>query len=80
LLGHLTDSVPPGHAAGLSGLFNTATRAGGVVGTAAFGSVYLALDHEPGAQAVRSFAAVNLALALTALASALLAALAIRGR
>jgi len=77
MLSHLTGSVTGEHAASLSGLFNTTTRAGGVIGTAAFGSAYLALAHGPG-QAVRGFALVNTALAATALAAAAMAALSVR--
>jgi MFS family permease len=79
MLSHLTSSVADEHAADLSGLFNTTTRAGGVIGTAAFGTAYLALVHGPG-QAVRGFATVNLALAVTALAAATLAGLSVRRR
>jgi len=79
MLSHLTSSVPGERAAGLSGLFNTITRAGGVVGTAAFGTAYLALVHHPG-QAVHGFAVVNVALAVTALAAAAMAALSVRRR
>jgi hypothetical protein len=63
-------------AAALSGLFNTATRAGGVTGIAAFGTVYLALVHHAG-QAVHGFAVLNFALAATALAATALAATAL---
>jgi MFS family permease len=77
MLGHLTASVTGEHAADVSGLFNTATRVGGVIGTAAFGSLYLALAHHP-AQAVHGFAVVNLALAGTALAAAAMAAVSVR--
>ncbi len=81
MLGHLTGSVTGEHAADISGLFNTITRAGGVIGTAVFGSLYLALARDPGAkQAMHGFAVVNLALAVTALAAAALAGLAIRSR
>jgi MFS family permease len=71
----LTSSVTGDHASDLSGLFNTITRAGGVLGAAAFGTAYLALarDH----QAVHSFATINLALAVTALAAAVLAGLSV---
>jgi hypothetical protein len=79
MLSHLTSSVADEQAADLSGLFNTTTRAGGVIGTAAFGTAYLALVHGPG-QAVRGFATVNLALAVTALAAAALAGLSVRHR
>ena len=72
MLSHLTSSVTGEHAADISGLFNTTTRAGGVIGTAVFGTVYLALAPDP-ARAVHGFALVNLALAVTALAAAALA-------
>ena len=78
-LSHLTSSVSGEHAAALSCLFNTAARAGGVIGTAAFGTVYLALVHHPG-QAVHGFAVLNIALAGTALASAAMAAVSVRRR
>ncbi len=81
VLSHLTGSVTGEHAADISGLFNTITRAGGVIGTAVFGTLYLALARHPGAQqAVHGFAVVNLALAVTALAAAAMAGLAIRCR
>ena len=79
MLSHLTSSVSGEHAAALSGLFNTAARAGGVIGTAAFGTVYLALVHHAG-QAVHGFAVLNLALAATALAAAAMAAVSVRRR
>jgi MFS family permease len=81
VLGHLTGLVSGEHAADISGLFNTITRCGGVIGTAVFGTVYLALAHAPGRDpAVHAFAVVNFALAITALAAAALAGLAIRSR
>jgi predicted MFS family arabinose efflux permease len=79
MLGHLTGSVTAERAADVSGLFNTATRTGGVIGTAAFGTVYLALVHHP-SQATRGFAVVCLALAATALAAAAMAAISVRSR
>jgi MFS family permease len=79
MLSHLTGSVSGEHAAALSGLFPTATRAGGVIGTAAFGTVYLALVHHPG-QAVHGFAVLNLALAATAVAAAAMAVVSVRRR
>jgi MFS family permease len=79
MLGHLAGSAGPDHAADISGLFGTVTRVGGVIGTAAFGTAYLALVHDPG-QAVRGFAVVSVALAATALASAAMAALAVLRR
>lgn len=77
MLSHLTSSVSGEHAAALSGLFNTATRAGGVIGTAAFGTVYLALVHHPG-QAVHGFAVLNLMLAATALVATAMAVVSVR--
>jgi MFS family permease len=79
MLSHLTSSVSGEHAAALSGLFNTAARAGGVIGTAAFGTIYLALVHHAG-QAVHGFAVLNLALAATALAATAMAVLSVRRR
>jgi hypothetical protein len=67
------------HAASLCGLFNTTTRVGGVIGTATFGTAYLTLAPVPG-QAVRGFATLNLALAVTALAAAALAWLSVARR
>ena len=77
MLSHLTSSVSDEHAAALSGLFNTATRAGGVIGTAAFGTIYLALVHHA-AQAVHGFAVLNLTLAATALAATAMAVVSVR--
>jgi hypothetical protein len=81
MLGHLTSSVIARQAADVSGLFNTATRAGGVVGTAVFGSLYLALvpagAHSP-ATATHGFALLNLALAGAAMAAAIMAGIAVR--
>jgi MFS family permease len=83
MLSHLTSSVSGdhagAHAAALSGLFGTATRAGGVIGTAAFGTLYLALVHHPG-QAVHGFAVLNLALAATALVATAMATVSVRRR
>jgi predicted MFS family arabinose efflux permease len=75
MLSHLTSSVTGEHASDLSGLFNTITRAGGVLGAAAFGTAYLTLAR--GHQPVHSFATINLALAVTALAAAVLAGLSV---
>lgn len=73
----LTGAVTGEHAAGLSGLFNTTTRTGGVIGTAVFGTAYLALVARPD-QAVHGFAVICLAMAGTALAAAAMAILAVR--
>jgi hypothetical protein len=64
-------------AAELSGLFTTMTRVGGVIGTAAFGTVYLTLAPTPG-RAIHGFAAVNRMLAATAFAAGGLGVLSIR--
>ena len=81
LLSHLTGSVSDEHAADISGLFNTLSRAGGVIGTAVFGTLYLALARDHGrVPAIHGFAVVNLALAAAALAAAAMAGLAMRSR
>lgn len=43
VLSHLAGSVDGEHSADISGLFNTITRAGGVIGSAVSGTLYLAL-------------------------------------
>jgi hypothetical protein len=82
MLGHLTSSVTTEHAADVSGLFNTATRGGGVVGTAVFGSLYLALVPVGSgtAHATRGFGELNLALAVTALVADVMAVVAVSGK
>jgi len=50
-----------------------------VIGTAAFGTVYLALVHHAG-QEVHGFAVLNLALAATALAATAMAVVSVRRR
>jgi hypothetical protein len=72
VLSHLT-AVDARYAADISGLFNTTMRAGGVVGVAIFGTVYLGLVPAPGRIAIHGFAVVTLALAATALAAAVAA-------
>jgi MFS family permease len=69
MLRHLVSAVGPdqAQAADISGMYNTVTRVGGVIGTAAFGTAYLALARNP----VHGFAMLNLALAATALAAAM---------
>ena len=70
----LTRAVAVTHAADLSGLIQTASRIGGVVGVAAFGAGYLALAPAPGpALAVTAFVRIAAALAVTALAGAAMA-------
>jgi MFS family permease len=79
MLSQLTGAVTSAHAADISGLFNTTTRLGGVIGTAAAGTAYLTLVHRPG-QAAGGFALLCTALAVTAGAAAVMAALSIRRR
>jgi predicted MFS family arabinose efflux permease len=76
-LSQLTSAVTSAHAADISGLFNTTTRLGGVIGTAAAGTAYLALVHRP-SQAVHGFALLCTALAVTAALAAAMAALSTR--
>jgi len=80
-LNHLTSAVTDRYAADISGLFNTAARVGGVMGVAAFGTLYLTLapTHERQA-AVDAFTITTAALALCAVATAITASLAIRHR
>lgn len=81
MLKHLTGSVAGRHAADISGLFNTTTRVGGVIGVAVFGTAYFALVPRPGVSpAVHGFAVTNLAMAGTALAAAAAAAISVRRR
>ncbi len=76
-LGNLTGAVTGRHAPDISGLFNTASRIGGVVGVAAFGTVYLSLAPGGGRTAsIHSFSVTTVALAGTALAAGLCASLA----
>jgi MFS family permease len=81
MLGHLTGAVTERHAPDISGLFNTVTRVGGVIGVALFGTAYFSLVPRPGpSAAVHGFAVINLALAATALAAATAACLSVRRR
>jgi MFS family permease len=81
MLSHLTGSVTERHAPDISGLFNTVTRVGGVIGVATFGTAYFSLvPHPAPSAAVHGFAIVNLALAATAAAAAVAASLSIRRR
>jgi MFS family permease len=47
MLNHLTGSVAERHAPDISGLFNTITRVGGVIGVATFGTAYFSLVPHP---------------------------------
>lgn len=70
VLGHLTRTAPSRYAADVSGLFNTLSRLGGVVGVAVFGTAYLSFAPSP---PVHGFAAVTVGFAATALGAAALA-------
>jgi len=72
-LAQLTGAVGARHAPDLSGLFNTASRVGGVVGVATFGTLYLSLAPRG---AVHAFTITALALAATGLAAGAAAGLA----
>jgi MFS family permease len=72
-LAQLTGAVGARHAPDISGLFNTASRVGGVVGVAAFGTLYLSLAPRG---AVHAFTITALALAATVLAAGAAAGLA----
>jgi predicted MFS family arabinose efflux permease len=63
LLGHLTSSVAPRHAAEISGLSTTTTQIGGAIGVAAAGGLYLGLAPDGPRHA---FAVTALALAAAA--------------
>lgn len=78
-LNRLTSTVTGRHAPDISGLFNTASRVGGVIGVAVVGTIYLALAPSGGhAPAVHAFTVVTLALAATALTTTLSAHLSSR--
>jgi MFS family permease len=81
ILKHLTGLVGGRHAADISGLFNTTTRVGGVIGVAVFGTAYFWLVPHPGASpAVHGFAIINIAMAGTALTAAAAATISVRQR
>lgn len=76
---HLTGAVTDRYAPDMSGLINTISRIGGVIGVAIFGTAYLGLVPNPGrSAAIHGFAIVAIALAITALIAAITAYLAIR--
>lgn len=78
-LNHLTGVVSTRFAPDISGLANTTSRIGGVIGVAVFGTAYLAMAPEPGpATAIAGFSVVALALSGAALAAAAMAYLATR--
>jgi MFS family permease len=78
VLGHLTESVGPEYAADVSGLFNTTLQVGGTMGTAVFGTAYLALLAR--STPPEAFGVTNAALAIVAVVSAVLITLALNAK
>jgi MFS family permease len=79
MVAHLTNSVSSHEAADMSGLLNTIFRIANVIGVVAFGTAYLSLAPHPDQQtAIRAFTIIMLALAATALLTAITAYLSIR--
>jgi MFS family permease len=79
LVAHLTNSVESHDAADISGLFNTITRVAGVLGVAAFGSLYFGLASNAGrVGAIQAFTIVTFALAAASLLATVAASLSIR--
>jgi MFS family permease len=76
VLEHLTQSVGPQYAPDVSGLFNTTLQVGGTMGTAVFGTVYLALLARGTPQ--DAFSVTSAALAVVSVASCVLITLALR--
>jgi MFS family permease len=75
----LTGAVPAGYAADISGVASTALVVSGTIAVAGLGTLYLALDAQPGATAAtHAFAVIAAVLAAVALAAAGAAALAAR--
>jgi hypothetical protein len=79
LLAHLTATVSPGYGADISGLINTASRLGGVLGVAVFGTLYVRLVGAGGAPLIEhGFVVVCLVLAGVAVGAAVTAQLSIQ--
>jgi MFS family permease len=76
VLGHLTESVGPRYAPDVSGLFNTTLQVGGTMGTAVFGTVYLAFVARSTPQ--DAFSRTNAMLAVVSVASSVLITLALK--
>jgi MFS family permease len=76
VLGHLAEAVGPRYAPDVSGLFNTTLQVGGTMGTAVFGTVYLALLARSTPQ--DAFRLTTALLAVVAVASSVLVTLAVR--
>jgi MFS family permease len=67
VIARLTDAVPDGYAPDISGVSTTTIQIGGVVGVAAFGTLYLSLAHGGAAHASHAFAVVTAGFAAAAL-------------
>ena len=77
LIAHVTNAVPQRYAPDISGVSTTTLLIGGAIGVAGFGSLYLGLTPEAGAEtASHGFAITSLALGATALVAAAAAYLA----
>jgi MFS family permease len=78
VLGQLTEAAGPKYAPDISGLFNTTLQVGGTMGTAVFGTVYLAFlaQHTPH----NAFSMTSAALAVVSVASSVLITLALNAK
>jgi predicted MFS family arabinose efflux permease len=70
MIAHLTNAVPTGYAADISGVSTTTIQIGGALGVAAFGTLYMSLTHTSGAQVGHAFAVVTAGFAAVALLAA----------
>ena len=77
ILERMTDAAGPRYAADVSGLFNTTLQVGGTMGTAVFGTVYVALAAAGTPQG--AFGQTNAALAVLSVVSSVLLILATIG-
>lgn len=79
LVAHMTNAVEKRDAADISGLINTVLRLAGVLGVAAFGTLYLGLAPTSGREvAIHAFTIVTFALAIASLLATVAAYLSIR--
>jgi EmrB/QacA subfamily drug resistance transporter len=70
IIAHLTNAVPSGYAADISGVSTTSIQIGGALGVAAFGTLYMGLTHAGSVQVSRAFAIVTAGFAAVALLAA----------
>ena len=78
VLGQLAESAGPRYAPDVSGLFNTTLQVGGTMGTAVFGTLYLAFLARSTPQ--DAFSMTNTALAVVSVASSALIASSMSGK